>query len=338
MPPMPKITKAFLAHVDAEDKRLGITEQADWDTINDRYDDNPDKLYKPKKSPTKKEVKKLMKEVDAEVIAPKIKTGKVKKLLKAVESKAVEHEGNQLIKKIGSKIKKVKNISDIKQMLQQSEDLKPNYISTDEVNKTIKDMEYFIATTKITKDEISHAKKKAKMIADKMKSDPSIIPILRGTLLNYNYTIIHKFYTDYPDLFKVLYPDKLPDLEYQKDSFIEGKLPKTKKAKIMKKIQSTEEVEAKKKAKEDKATALKAEKLANKEKFSKTKGMTPDELKKFNQAKAYITRIVNKTSGKHKELNLDKDDVAYIARDLAYTEFTRMSEPLFLKAYKEYSE
>jgi len=38
------------------------------------------------KSPTKKEVKKLMKEVEAEVIPPKIKTGKVKKLLKTVEN------------------------------------------------------------------------------------------------------------------------------------------------------------------------------------------------------------------------------------------------------------
>jgi hypothetical protein len=62
-----------------------------------------------------------MKEVEAEVKPPKIKTGKVKKLLKTVESKATEVEGNKLIKNIETKIKKKKDISDIKQMLKQSE-------------------------------------------------------------------------------------------------------------------------------------------------------------------------------------------------------------------------
>jgi len=281
-------------------------------------------LPKTKKSPTKKAIKMLMKEVDAEVIAPKIKTGKVKKLLKAVESKAVEHEGNQLIKKIGSKIKKKKDISDIKQMLQQSEEFKPQYISTKEVEETIKDMEYYIATTKLPKGTISHAKMKSKLIADKMKSEPSIIPILRTQLLKYNYPIIYAFYKGYPELFKELYP-KTDEMKGKHKEFME-------------KIAKDEIKEAKKKATKEKAVEAKAKKAEDKEKFSKTREMTPEEIKKFNQAKAYITRVVNKTSGKHKDLNLDKDDIGSIARDLAYTGFTRMSEPLFLKTYKEYMD
>lgn len=292
---------------------------------NDEYIEKyGDGREKPKKSPTKKEVKKLMKEVDAEVIAPKIKTSKVKKLLKAVESKAVEHEGNQLIKKIGSKIKKKKDISDIKQMLQQSEDLKPQYISTKEVEETIKDMEYYIATTKLPKDTLSHAKKKAKLIADKMVSDPTIIPILRTQLLLYNYPIIHAFYKGYPDLFKELYP-KTDEMQGKHKEFME-------------KIGKDEIKETKKKATKEKAAEARAKKAEEKEKFSKTRGLTPEELKKYNQAKAYIMRAINKTSGKHKDLNLDKDDVAGVAHELLDIGFTRMSEPLFLQAYKNYSE
>jgi hypothetical protein len=276
------------------------------------------------KSPTKKEVKKLMKEVEAEVIPPKIKTGKVKKLLKTVESKAVEHEGNKLIKNIETKIKKNKDISDIKQMLKESEETKPQYISTKEVEETIKDMEYYIATTKLPKDAISHAKKKAKLIADKMKSDPSIIPILRTQLLLYTYPIIHEFFMGYPDLFKELYP---------KTDVLHGKHKE-----FMEKFEKKEVVETKKKATKDKAIETKAKKAEEKEKFSKTKGLSPEELKKYNQAKAYIMRMINKKSGKHKDLNLDKDDVASVAHELLEIGFTRMSEPLFLQAYKSYSE
>ena len=48
--------------------------------------------------------------------------------------------------------------------------------------------------------------------------------------------------------------------------------------------------------------------------------------------------MVNKTSGKHKDLNLDKDDIAGVSHELLEIGFTRMSEPLFLQAYKKYSE
>lgn len=312
-----KWMKPFNKIVDDYEKKYGD----DWEKPflkEVSFDDS-----KPK-SPTKKAIKMMMKEVEAEVIAPKIKTGKVKKLLKAVESKAVEHEGNQLIKKIGSKIKKVKDISDIKKMLQQSEELKPQYISTKEVEETIKDMEYYIATTKLPKDTISHAKKKAKLIAGKMVSDPTIIPILRTQLLQYTYPIIHEFYMGYPDLFKELYP---------KTDVMKGKHKE-----FMEKIAKEEIKETKKNATKAKAVETKAKKAEEKEKFSKTKGLTPEELKKYNQAKAYITRIINKNSGKHKELNLDKDDVVGVAHELLEIGFTRMSEPLFLQAYKNYSE
>jgi hypothetical protein len=349
MPIMPKITKAIRDHLDAEDKRLGITAQADVDTYNDRYGTDYkvappkehdilitakkkkakspfvtyDKPTKPK-SPTKKEIKKLMEEVEAEIITPKIKTGKVKKLLKKVESKAIEVEGNKLIKKLETKIKKKKDVADIKQMIQQAEEVKPQYISTEEVDKTIKDMEYFIASKKLTKSEISYAKKKAKMIADKMKEDPSIIPVLRTKLLLYSYPIINAFYTDYPDLFKELYP-KTDEMQSKYKDF-------------MGKIEKEEKKETTKKAKQSKAVEAKAEKLALKEKFSKTKGLTPEEIKKFNQAKAYITRITSKTNGKHKELTLDKDDVAGVAHELLEMGFERMTEKLFLEAYKKYTE
>jgi len=283
-----------------------------------------DKFRNKNKAETNKMIKMTMKDVEAVELPKKIKTSKVKKLLKAVESKAVEHEGNQLIKKIDSKIKKVKDISDIKKMLQQSEDLKPQYISTKEVEETIKDMEYYIATTKLPKDMISHAKKKAKLLADKMKSDPAIIPIMRTQLLKYSYPIIHEFFMRYPDLFKELYP---------KTDVLHGKHKE-----FMEKFEKKEVVETKKKATKDKAIEAKAKKAEDKEKFSKTKGMTPEEIKKFNQAKAYIMRMINKKSGKHKDLNLDKDDVAAVAHELLEIGFTRMSEPLFLQAYKSYSE
>jgi hypothetical protein len=282
------------------------------------------KNKKTKKSPTKKAIKMLMKEVELEVIPPKIKTGKVKKLLKKVESKATEIEGNKLIKKLETKIKKGKDISDIKKMIKQSEETKPQYISTEEVDKTIKDMEYFIASKKLTKSEISYAKKKAKMIADKMKEDPTIIPALRTKLLLYSYPIIHAFYMDYPDLFKELYP--------------KTDVMKTKHKEFMDKIEKEEIKETKKKATKAKAVEAKTEKLALKEKFSKTKGLTPEEIKKFNQAKAYITRITSKSTGKHKELTLDKDDVAGVAHELLEMGFERMSEKLFLDAYKRYTE
>jgi len=316
--------------------KYGEKWEDNFNDIKDKYKDKYGKNWlkpfvndvsfedKPKKSPTKKEVKKLMKEVDAEVIAPKIKTGKVKKLLKTVESKATEVEGNKLIKNIETKIKKKKDISDLKQMIQKSDDLKPEYISTKEVEETIKDMEYYIATTKLPKDAISHAKKKAKLIADKMKSDPAIIPILRTQLLLYNYPIIHEFFMGYPDLFKELYP---------KTDVLHGKHKE-----FMEKFEKKEVVETKKKATKDKAIEAKAKKAEDKEKFSKTKGMTPEEIKKYNQAKAYIMRMINKKSGKHKDLNLDKDDVGSLARDLVEMGFTRMSEPLFLQAYKSFSE
>jgi uncharacterized coiled-coil DUF342 family protein len=229
-----------------------------------------------------------------------------------------------LIKKLETKIKKGKDISDIKKMIKQSEETKPQYISTEEVEKTIKDMEYFITSKKLTKSEISYAKKKAKMIADKMKEDPTIIPVLRTKLLLYSYPIIHAFYMDYPDLFKELYPKTDVMQSKHKD--------------FMAKIEKEAKKEATKKVKQSKAVEAKAEKLALKEKFSKTKGLTPEEIKKFNQAKAYIIRITSKTTGKHKELTLDKDDIAGVAHELLEMGFERMSEKLFLDAYKRYSE
>jgi hypothetical protein len=283
-----------------------------------------DKIRNKNKAETKKMIKMTMKDVEAVELPKKIKTGKVKKLLKEVESKAVEHEGIQLIKKIESKIKKGKDISDIKKMIKQSEETKPQYISTKEVEEAIKDMEYYMATTKLPKDAISHAKKKAKLLADKMKSDPAIIPIMRTQLLQYTYPIIHEFFMGYPDLFKELYP---------KTDVLQGKHKE-----FMEKFEKEEIKETKKKATKAKAVEAKANKAEEKEKFSKTKGLTPEEIKKYNQAKAYIARMVNKTSGKHKDLNLDKDDIASVAHELLEMGFTRMSEPLFLQAYKNYSE
>jgi len=322
MPIMPKITKAQLDNLESKRKKQGITMQDTYDTINDRYDGSPNKPDKPKS--TKKAIKMMMKEVETEVIPPKIKTGKVKKLLKTVESKVVEQEGNQLIKKIENKIKKGKDISDIKKMIKQSEETKPKYISTKEVEETIKDMEYYIATTKLPKDTISHAKKKAKLIADKMKSDPAVIPILRTQLLKYNYPIIHEFFMGYPELFKELYP---------KTDVLQGKHKE-----FMEKFEKEEIKETKKKATKAKAVEAKEEKQSMKEKFSKTKGLTPEEIKKFNQAKAYITRITNKKTGKQKDITLDKDDVAAIAHELLEMGFERLSEKLFLDAYKRYTE
>jgi hypothetical protein len=329
MPKFVKRTPEELKYNEEKKKEQGKMEVKMIEKYGRHYESNEDYKndfveQKNKKSPTKKEVKKLMKEVEAEVIAPKIKTGKVKKLLKTVESKATEVEGNKLIKNIETKIKKKKDISDIKQMLKQSEETKPEYISTKEVDEAIKDMEYYMATTKLPKDTISHSKKKAKLIADKMVADPSIIPILRTQLLLYNYPIIHEFFVGYPDLFKVLYP---------KTDVMKGKHKE-----FMEKFEKKEVVETKKKATKDKAIEAKAKKAEDKEKFSKTKGMTSEEIKKFNQAKAYIQRMINKKSGKHKDLNLDKDDVAAVAHELLEIGFTRMSEPLFLQAYKSYSE
>jgi hypothetical protein len=329
MPRFIKLTPEQQKESDIEKKKSNDIEKKMIDKYGRHYETNEDyikKYDKPTKlkSPTKKEIKKLMEEVETEVIAPKIKTGKVKKLLKTVESKATEVEGNKLIKNIETKIKKKKDISDIKKMLKQSEETKQEYISTKEVDEAIKDMEYYMATTKLPKDTISHAKKKAKLIADKMVADPSIIPILRTQLLLYNYPIIHEFFVGYPDLFKVLYP---------KTDVMKGKHKE-----FMEKFEKKEVVETKKKATKDKAVEAKAKKAEEKEKFSKTKGMSTEEIKKYNQAKAYIMRMINKKSGKHKDLNLDKDDVGILARDIVEIGFTRMSEPLFLQAYKSYSE
>ena len=50
-------------------------------------DIDPILLKEKTKSPTKKEVKKLIKDVEAEVIAPKIKTDNIDELIKLIEGK-----------------------------------------------------------------------------------------------------------------------------------------------------------------------------------------------------------------------------------------------------------
>jgi hypothetical protein len=171
---------------------------------------------------------------------------------------------------------------------------------------------------KLTKEEKSHAKMKAKLIADKMKADPAIIPILRTQLLKYNYPIIHEFFMGYPDLFKELYP---------KTDVLQGRHKE-----FMAKFDKEEKKEIKKKATKEKAVAVKAEKKALKEKFSKTKGLNEEEIKKYNQAKSYINRITSPSVGKHPPLN-DPDLVSMIAHECLDIGFTKMSEKLFLKAY-----
>jgi hypothetical protein len=285
-------------------KKMGFTfEKAEEDARKEYLEQNTSLPNKKAKSPTKKAIKTLIKEVEDVKPSKKVKTTKVEELIKQVD--------------------KAKDISDIKKMIKQSEETKPKYISTKEVDETIKDMEYYIATTKLPKDTISHAKKKAKLIADKIKSDPTIIPVLRGTLLQYNYPIIHEFYTGYPDLFKELYP-KTDVLHGKQKSFME-KIEKDKKKEIKKKETKTKTDEAK------------AQKKVEKEKYSKTKGMTDDEIKKFKQAKAYVQRITSPSTGKYPPLN-DKELVEMIARECVEIGFTKMSEKLFLEAYAKTDE
>jgi hypothetical protein len=254
------------------------------------------------KPTTKKAIKMLMKEVESEVIPKKIKSKKIDKLLKDVEVK----------------VKKDSTKKEIKKLIQDIENVKPNYISTKEVEDAIKDMEHHMLNNKLTKEEKSYAKMKAKLIADKMKADPAIIPILRTQLLKYNYPIIHAFFMGYPDLFKELYP---------KTDVLQGRHKE-----FMAKFDKEEKKEIKKKATKEKAVAVKAEKKALKEKFSKTKGLNEEEIKKYNQAKAYINRITSPSVGKHPPLN-DPDLVSMIAHECLDIGFTKMSEKLFLKAY-----
>jgi len=78
---------------------------------------------KPKKSNTKKQTKQLLKEVESTPVIKKVKTKKVGELLKKVESKAKEHEGNDLISKIEKQLNKEK--SDIQKTIDKVNAIKP---------------------------------------------------------------------------------------------------------------------------------------------------------------------------------------------------------------------
>ena len=78
---------------------------------------------KPKKSNTNKQIKQLLKDVESTPVIKKVKTKKVGELLKKVESKAKEHEGNDLISKIEKQLNKEK--SDIQKTIDKVNAIKP---------------------------------------------------------------------------------------------------------------------------------------------------------------------------------------------------------------------
>jgi phage gpG-like protein len=140
---------------------------------------------------------------------------------------------------------------------------------------------------------------------------------------SYSYDTISKFNKKYPELML-----KLFKTEEGVDKILKKKADRLEKNKL-----SDIKKEARLKKYAEKAKALRQEKKAEKTKHKRD--LTPEETKKFTQARNYYMRKSKTSDILPKELNkTDPEALNIVCRELAIKGFNTMSEQLFMNEYE----
>jgi hypothetical protein len=197
-----------------------------------------------------------------------------------------------------------------------------------EVNKVSKASKSDKKELKMDKDILLQPYKYKNMsvidqIANSLKN-PEFEAIKKKKIIDsYSYDTISKFNNKYPELMLKLFKteegiEKI--LKKKADKLEKNKLSDIKKAERLKKYA-------------EKAKALRQEKKAEKTKH--LRDLTPEEHKKFTQARSYYMRKSKTSDILPKELNkTDPEALNGVCRQLAIAGFNTMSEQLFMKEYE----
>ena len=298
---------------------------------------------------TKKGIKRLIEDVEKTPIKGSKKS---KSLIKAVDlgfemasqpnhvkskkSKTLNKAMNLAFEMVnqpkGKKYDKVEDIEDIikevDKISKATKSQKKKLVKADEMHIKYHPSEQDKKELKMDKDILLEPYKYKNMnlvdqIAESLKN-PEFEGIKKKKIINsYSYDTISKFNKKYPELMLKLFKteegvEKV--LKKKADKSEKNKLSDIKKAARLKKYA-------------EKAKALRQEKKAVKTKH--LRDLTPEETKKFTQARNYYMRKSKTSDILPKELNkTDPEGLNSVCRDIAVDGFNTMSEHLFMKYYE----
>lgn len=269
------------------------------------------------KSTTKKDIKKTLESVKETTVKKRVPTKGISKAIKHLEDiikspnfKYTKHEtADKLIDTIfdvatSKKLKnKITNHESPDALIKAVHNSLPNQESTPKVSTII----------------INRIDRLAKSITE----NPEYNNINKQKIENYNFDTVYNFNNKYPKLMLKLFKTK---------EKIETLLKK-KSDNIQKKKLSEEKAVIKKKATSEKGKTERLQKRI--QKYKHFDDMSDEEVKRFNQARAYYMRKSKTSTILPKNLNKeDPEGLTNVCKALAEKGFKTMSEALFMEEYE----